>query len=156
MDTNHDGVLTIQDDPYSPFYPGGPCCCCQLTRLAQMLLSVFQQAFSLLAPASPAAAMQRSMAAMAWHAARAPTPAQLRYHVLDCSHTATGCSSRHLPRPGTSPVQNPEPGLMEAGDQYVAWVGMSSYSWGGTGSAPYLNNILAGPDQFANAVSESA
>ena len=35
----------------------------------------------------------------------------------------------------------------------MSWVGMSSYSWGGSGSAPYLNNILAGPQQFADAVS---
>ena len=34
----------------------------------------------------------------------------------------------------------------------MAWVGMSAYSWGGTGSAPYLNNILAGPQQYDLAV----
>ena len=29
---------------------------------------------------------------------------------------------------------------------------MSSYSWGGTGSAPYTENILSGPQQFDLAV----
>ena len=36
MDTNHDGVLTIQDDPYSPFYPGTAFAACSTYQCAYM------------------------------------------------------------------------------------------------------------------------
>ena len=36
MDTNHDGVLTIQDDPYSPFYPGKALAACSIYQCTFM------------------------------------------------------------------------------------------------------------------------